>query len=789
MSIVTESKWQRVKYMIAAPLGKNRKYMTACDEHIALARSAACEGMVLLKNEKQLLPFAEGARLAVFGKACFDYVKGGGGSGNVFPPYVRTLMDGLDEKDDRISYFSPLADFYRQYVHTQYSQDMEPGHLPEPPLSCELLTQAREYTDTAVIVISRYSAEGKDRTGTKNDGDFYLSIEEETMVNQVLSKFDRICVVLNTGGMMDTLWFKDEPKILSALLAWQPGMEGGTAIADILMGDVCPSGRLTDTFAVDFDAYPSSANFHESDMFVEYQEDIYVGYRYFETIPGAAQKVCYPFGYGLSYTDFSISDTRWQEKDGFTFTAQVKNTGSHSGKQVVQLYCAPPQGKLGKPARVLIGFAKTKLLTPGESETVTIHVPMSRLASYDDTGRVAANAWVLEAGNYTFFIGENVRSARQLADSYNVAVDIILEQLSKKCAPKNLTRRMRSDGSFEEFDVAKEDRNPFVSDPLLPIHWRLQAPQENNWHQLRKHLGGGPFTKPQLIDVYDGKLTLDQLVGEMSAQQMISLLCGQPNRGPANTFGWGNNPEFGVPNVMTCDGPAGLRLNSNIDVRTTNFPCANQMACTWNPELMFAVGKATATEVRENGCGIWLSPAVNIHRSPLCGRNFEYMSEDPLLSGIMASSVIAGIQSMGIAACLKHFACNNKETNRKDSSSIVSQRALREIYLKAFEICVREAEQPWAIMSSYNLLNGVHTSSNRELLTDILRDEWGYDGVVTSDWYTTEYHYREIAAGNDIKMATGMPEHVLQMVEEGKLCIEDVRTSAKRVLKLILKLA
>lgn len=270
---------------------------------------------------------------------------------------------------------------------------------------------------------------------------------------------------------------------------------------------------------------------------------------------------------------------------------------------------------------------------------------------------------------------------------------------------------------------------------------------------------------------------------------MVSLLCGQPNRGPGNTCGWGNNIQFGIPNAMTADGPAGLRFSPRVSVKTTNFPCANQMACTWNPELMYAIGKATATEVRENGCGIWLSPAVNIHRSPLCGRNFEYMSEDPLVSGIMASAVIEGVQSMGIAACLKHFACNNKETNRKDSSSIVSQRALREIYLKAFEICVREGRQPWAIMSSYNLLNGVHTSANKELLTDILRGEWGYEGVVTTDWYTTEFHYKEIAAGNDIKMATGMPEHVLQMLEEGNLSIEDVRTSAKRVLSLLLKLA
>ena len=608
------------------------------------------------------------------------------------------------------------------------------------------------------------------------------------MVNKVLSCFDKVCVVLNTGGMMDTVWFKDQPKIQAALLAWQPGMEGGNAIADILMGDECPSGRLTDTFAVDFGAYPSSANFNESDMYVEYLEDIYVGYRYFETIPGAAQKVCYPFGYGLSYTDFAIKDATWTEKAGLTFTATVTNTGKCAGKQVVQLYASAPQGKLGKAAKVLVGFAKTSKLAIGESETVTIQVPLSRIASYDDRGCVAANAWVLEKGTYEFYIGENVRSTQKLEKAYVVEADRILEQLSEKCAPKHLTRRMKADGSYEEYDVSKENRTPYVDDPMIPYHWRLQPPQENNWHQVRTEMRG-PFTQPQLIEVFEGKLTLDEFMDRLSTEQLLSLLNGQPNRGPCNTFGWGNNYEFGIPNAMTCDGPAGLRLNSNIDVRTTNFPCANQMACTWNRDLMFQMGRATATEVRENGCGIWLSPAVNIHRSPLCGRNFEYLSEDPLVSGLMASSVIAGVQSIGIAACLKHFACNNKEVNRKDSSSIVSQRALREIYLKAFEICVREGDQPWAIMSSYNLINGIHASANRELLTDILRGEWGYDGVVTTDWYTTEYQYKEIAAGNDIKMATGMLQHNLQMLEEGKLSLEDVKTSAKRVLKLILKLA
>ena len=784
MNLVKESKWQRIRYMIAAPLGEDRYYMTACKEHAQLAREAACEGMVLLKNENQLLPFAEGTKLAIFGKACHDYVKGGGGSGNVNPPYIRTLLDGLKNKG--VHYFEPLAEYYTQYVNEQYEQQLQPGWVAEPALPDELVTQARAFTDTAVITISRYSKENFDRTGAPHDGDFYLSLAEEEMVGKVLSGFDKVCVILNTGGMMDTLWFKDEPKIQSALLVWQPGMEGGNAIADILMGDESPSGKLTDTFAVDFDAYPSSANFNESDMFVEYQEDIYVGYRYFETVPGAAEKVCYPFGYGLSYTDFAITDAAWKKDKDFVFTAKVTNTGKYAGKQVVQLYVSAPQGKLGKPARELIGFAKTAKLQPGESETVTICVPMSRLASFEDKGLVAANAWVLEKGSYRFYIGENVRKNRCMAETYDVAEDVVVEQLTEKCAPKNLTRRMLPDGTYEEIHVPKEDRTPCVQDPLIPDHGNHLPPLEQPWPDYRNPVALG---YPQLIQVYDGTITLDKFLEAMTTEQLVALLGGQPNRGPANTYGIGNNPTFGVPNVMTADGPAGLRFFEQIQVKTTNFPCANQMACTWNPQIMYAVGRAVATEVRENGIGIWLAPAVNIHRSPLCGRNFEYMSEDPVLSGLMASGMIAGVQSMGIAACLKHFACNNKEKNRQDCSSILSQRALREIYLKAFEICIREGEQPWAIMSSYNLVNGVHTSTSRELLTDILRTEWGYEGVVTTDWYNTEFHYKEIAAGNDIKMGNGMPAHTLQMLREGKLSREDVVSSAKRVLNLILKLA
>lgn len=789
MKTVKLNKWQRIQYMLCTPLGENKQFVTACQEHIDLSREAACEGMVLLKNDGGVLPFAKGQKLAVFGKAQADYVKGGGGSGDVSTPYIRSLQDGFAEKqaEGKVDVFAPLTEYYYNYVQEQYAAKAQPGWLAEPELPEALLRSAREFTDMAVIVISRYSKEAADRTGAPNDGDFYLSIPEETMVKSVLSAFDKVVVILNTGGMMDTLWFKDNAKIPAALLAWQAGMVGGLAMADILCGDVCPSGRLTDTFAVDFDAYPSSANFNESDLYVEYDDDIFVGYRYFETIPGAARKVCYPFGYGLSYTQFSIANAKLAAGESFALTADVTNTGACAGKQVVQLYCQAPQGKLGKASRVLVGFAKTKLLAPGETEQITINFTQQDLASFDDNGLVAANAYVLEAGEYRFWLGENVRDAACIADTYAVAEDRIVEQLTAKCEPKNLTRRLKADGTYEETGMPKAEREPygFYKDPLLPVSGLATPPQEACW-KIQRDSRNIPI-RPQLMDVWKGKITLDDLVGELSDQEMIHLCCGQPNRGPANTFGWGNLPNFGVPNAMTADGPAGLRFRPFINVKTTAFPCATLLACTWNTDLVYRVGEAGAREVKENGIGTWLTPATNIHRSPLCGRNFEYYSEDPLLSGRMAAAMTKGIQSMGIAVSLKHFVCNNKEVNRKNSDSIVSQRALREIYLKPFEICVKEAD-PWTIMSSYNLMNGVHTSSNRELLTDILRGEWGFNGVVTSDWYTYERQYKEIAAGNDIKMGTGMPEHTYQMVLEGKLSRKDLRTSAKRVLELILKL-
>lgn len=804
------AKWQRSFFQPVLPLGEDGRRVTGSKEHIALSRMAAGEGMVLLKNEKNTLPIRRGTKVALFGKGTVDYVKGGGGSGDVTVEYIRNLYEGMKIKEDegKVEVFDKLAKYYAEDIQKQYEDGAVPGMTVEPELPDELLNEAREYTDTAIITICRFSGEGWDRKceaaqdgyvldGEEKrnselsakifeNGDFCLTNAENIMVEKVKKAFTHVIVVMNVGGIVDTKWFRDCDEIQSVLMAWQGGMEGGLATADILCGDVNPSGKLSDTYAKDLEDYPSTANFHESAFYVDYTEDIYVGYRYFETIPGAAERVNYPFGFGLSYTDFDWKMTGASEENGvITVLTEVTNTGKTAGKEVIQLYYGAPQGKLGKPAKVLGAFKKTSLLQPGERQILTLKIPVNQMASYDDLGKVCKSAYVLEAGEYAIYIGTNVRDAAKIDFTYVVKEDTVTEQLSRKAAPYHLQKRMLADGSYEELP-----QREYVEEEGLPRQdkYAIGLPCPDTRGQ--KGIDFLDFLDSKGVhfsDVADGKMTLDEFMDILTLDDCINLLGGQPNTGCANTFGMGNLPEYGVPNVMTADGPAGLRILPKCGVNTTAWPCATLLASTWDEELVEKVGKAGAEEVKENNISIWLTPACNIHRSPLCGRNFEYYSEDPYLAGKTGAAMVRGIQSQHIGASVKHFAANNKETNRKDSDSRVSERALREIYLKQFEIIVKEAH-PYTIMSSYNLLNGIHTSEHKELLTGILRDEWGFDGLVTTDWWTFGEHYRETKAGNDIKMAAGYPERIKEAYEKGFITEEEICRSARRILNMILKI-
>ncbi len=810
------AKWQRILFQPGVGIGKNGHRVTACKEHISLSKEAAKEGMVLLKNERKLLPLAKGSRVALFGKGTFDYVKGGGGSGDVTVEYIRNLYEGFAQLDGRVSVWEELAEFYRREVRKQYEAGIEPGMTVEPELPEELCSRARTFTDTAIVTICRFSGEGWDRKsnyderGDENavviagnidgrsrieketfpNGDFYLTAGENAMLSVVKKYFEKIVVVLNVGGMVDTSWFIHEEKIPAVLMAWQGGMEGGLAAAELIAGIGTPSGKLSDTFAAKLEDYPSSYNFHESDFYVDYTDDIYVGYRYFETIPGMAEKVNYPFGYGLSYTTFDWKVRSVTENDRIiTIRAEITNTGDYAGKEVLQVYGSAPQGILGKAARHLLAFRKTRLLQPGESQLITLSFELADLASYDDLGKIQKSAYLLEAGEYYFYLGNSVRNAAQLDFVHREAENVIVEQLAPKLVPASLKERMRSDGSMELLPMTEANdpkaceldylpKEPL--DGLKPGTRKVEGTYCWGEHLFKK--GVRPF-----IDVADGLMSLDDFLAQMTDEEVAHLLGGQPNTGVANTFGWGNMPEYGVPNCMTADGPAGLRIAPECGIYTTAWPCATLLACTWNEELIYQVGAAGAKEVKENNIAAWLTPAINIHRSPLCGRNFEYYSEDPFLTGVMAGAMVRGIQSEHVAATVKHFALNNKETDRKHSDSRVSERAAREIYLKAFERIVKH-DEPWAIMSSYNIINGYQASENRELLEDILRGEWGYEGMVTTDWWTLGEHYKEVQAGNDMKMGCGFPERLMEALEKGILTRAEMDVCAKRILSLILKL-
>ena len=616
------------------------------------------------------------------------------------------------------------------------------------------------------------------------------------MIDTVKASFKNVIVILNVGGMVDTSWFAYDNQIQSALLALQGGMEGGLAAAELLVGDGNPSGKTVDTFAKSLDDYPSTYNFHESRDYVDYTDDIYVGYRYFETIPGAAEKVVYPFGYGLSYTTFDVETVSagvvnsncTSEANKLYAKVRVTNTGKFSGKEVVQVYIAKPQGKLGKPAKELAAFEKTRELQPGESQLMILTWEINDMASYDDLGKVKKSAYVLEAGSYDIYVGTSVRDVTKADYSYILNHDVITEQLSAKLVPTSLPKRMLADGSYEALPQSEPvDTDYSAIGNIDPSLTEAVSPCQRAIPYFRFADGMAKNGSHDIMDVVEGRITLDEFVSELSIDDLIHLLGGQPNTGVANTFGIGNMPEYGIPSVMTADGPAGVRIAPEVGICTTAFPCSTLLACTWNPDVLEAVGRAGGEELKENNLALWLTPAICIHRSPLCGRNFEYYSEDPFVTGKLAGAMVRGIQSNNVGATLKHFALNNKETNRKNSDSRVSERAAREIYLKAFEMIVKN-DNPWAIMSSYNMINGYRASESEDLLTGILRDEWGYEGMVTSDWWTCGEHYKETKAGNDLKMGNGYPDRVKKAYDKGAISRSEMETSVKRILGLILKL-
>ncbi len=692
-----------------------------------LARQVVAEGAVLLRNEKQALPVEAGSRVAVFGRMQTHYFKSGTGSGGmVNAPRVGNLLSCM-KSETGWKLDEELLEIYRQWEEEHPYEEgigwgMEPWSQKEMPLSAEVAHQAAQRNDAAIVVIARTAGEDRDNQGT--EGSYRLSAEERQLLAAVCGAFDRVAVVCNVGNIIDFSWI-DEYRPQAVLLAWQGGMMGPEGTVDLLTGRANPSGKLSDTIAYSVEDYPSHACFGDLKRNF-YQEDIYVGYRYFET--AAKEKVQFPFGYGLSYTTFSceVENAAYDEEYCFV-SVRVKNTGAAAGREVVQAYMQAPQGKLGKPQRVLVAFEKTGLLAPGESEVCVLCITAREYASYDDAGVTNyPSAWVLEAGTYRLYVGTDVRSAKE-ALAFTLAGDLLVEQLSEAMKPVL---------PFTRFTPAQSENE--LQMELTPVPLRSKE-------AVRKEEQVPAFTGNQgykLADVLTGKVSMQQFLAQISDEELVCIIRGEGmgsakvTPGTASAFGGVSQAlaQYGIPCGCCSDGPSGLRLD--VGTKAFSLPNGTMIACTYHPELVEELFSVVGVELLKNKVDTLLGPGMNIHRHPYNGRNFEYFSEDPLLTGRMAVAELNGLASAGVTGTLKHFCANNQETNRYSIDSVVSERALREIYLRGFEIAVREGGA-FLIMTTYGRVNGLWTATDYELNTVVLREQWGFDGMVMTDWWAS----------------------------------------------------
>ena len=729
------------------------------------ARQMAAEGIVLLKNENHTLPIRSEDTVAVFGRTAVDYftVRYGSG-GEVIPHYKASPMDGRRQCGVKLN--EDLAARYVTWCHKPRNVPDEgywanwPMCNPEMPLTDKVVAEAAQSSQIALVVIGR--AAGEERENLLEKGSFYLTDKETAMLNLVTKHFAKVCVILDCGNIIDMSWFKQYgDKITAIVYAWQGGMESGYALADVLTGAVTPSGKLTDTIAESYEAYPGSDHFGGTE-FNAYVEDIYVGYRYFETF--RKNQVLYPFGYGLSYTDFALQSEAEHSGNAITLRVQVTNTGTYSGKQVVQSYVSLPCGKLGNPSKVLAAFAKTETLEPGQSQTLNLRINLEDLAPYDDSGVTGhKSCHVLEAGAYCVEVGTNVRDTEYVLTFEKAELEVV-KQLRETLAvrPESAFQRMvNQNGTLAYADV------PVAAKDL----------KEQILEELPKELEN-PGTDITYADVVSGKYSAEAFVAQLSFEELDDIVHGQGKMNSCygadgNTGAFGGVTEKlrsrGLPAMITTDGPSGIRLRTTVGL----LPCGAALASSFNPEGVERLYALVSQEMMNFGTHMLLAPGMNIHRNPLCGRNFEYFSEDPHLTGKIAAAVIRGIQNTGRSACPKHFACNNQEHLRNRHDSRVSERALREIYLKGFEIAVKESD-PYAIMTSYNKVNGVWSHYNYELATQILRQEWGFEGLVITDWWMQEGASREVPNIRNDAYRVRAQVDVLMPGEIGKT--EDART-------------
>ncbi len=756
----------------------------------AVARKLGDEGIVLLKNENNALPLEKGASVALLGEGQYlrlysaedfktdedtlkllnssthatlgvqhGYVPWGAGSSRALGAEgVKGKTDPLDafkeaHKNGEIKLYEDIS---KGFVDALENSHSEATYKEYVPTEAEYKT-AGENADVAICFIRRWDGEcvdlGKDK--------WTLSENEIAMLKNARKYFSKVIVVLNTPAPMDTSWAKGETDGISVdavLFAGYGGMQGGLPICDVILGRCNPSGKLVTTYAKKLEDYTTTETFLKDKNYQKYTEDIFLGYRYFETFDPEYTKVNYEFGFGLSYTSFDISFSDFKyEGTEVKVNATVKNTGSVAGKEVVQLYLSAPQGKLGKAAKVLCAFEKTSLLKPGASETVAFEIDLKNFASFDDTGKTGNRAaYVLEAGEYKLLGGSSVKN---IVEAGKAEIDslIVVEQLTNK-TQVTLDERLLADGSYEKLEKGDKVQPP-------------KAEELPEGEGKAGHL---------LFDVALGKITLDEFVKNMTNDELATFFVA--NNGSLVGGSTAVAQKYGLNQLRPADGPSGIGGYG------TSFPCETVIACTWNTELTEAFGLVVGKECYDNNIDIWLAPGMNLHRNPLLGRCSEYYSEDPYISGVMGMTTAKAVQSMGVSVCIKHFVCNEKEANKLACDSRVSERALREIYLKPFEITVKGASVN-GVMSSYNLLNGIGASAHWGILTGILREEWGFKGYVSGDWNNNKDHVDEINAGNTVREPESFCklDVVLDAIEDGKISRATLEAGAKDSLYVMLR--
>ncbi len=764
------------------------------NKYLEKAAETVSEGIVMLKNDNNALPLLKDEVISVFGRIQLHYYKSGTGSGGmVNVSKVTSIIDGLIESGVKLN--TELLDIYRNwnkenpFDHGKGWGD-EPWSQSEMPLDADIVKNAAQKGSTAIVIIGRTAGEEMD--ARQEEGSFLLTKIELDMLNKVRAEFKKVIVLLNTGGIID-MSFVDSSNPDAVLYVWQGGMTGGTGTVDILTGKVSPSGKLTDTIAYKVSDYPSDKFFGDKKENI-YHEDIYVGYRWFETF--APDKVRYPFGFGLSYTTFEITPVHTSGNGSqITITCAVKNTGGFSGKEVVQIYCEAPQGNLGKPSRILCGFEKTKLLEPGETQEVKVTVNIADFASYDDSG-VSGNrsCWILEGGEYNFYVGSDVRSAKK---------SVTIEQ-SRGAVVKRCVQAMAPVTPFDRIKPVISENGFIPSDEAVPLN-NSDVKQRRNFRLPKeiKYTGNKGIT---LTDVVSRKNNLNEFIAQLTDNELASLVRGEGMGSPrvtpgtASAFGGVTDEltELGIPAVCCSDGPSGMRLDCG--TKAFSLPNGTLIASTFNKELVQELFEFMGLEMTANKVECLLGPGMNIHRHPLNGRNFEYFSEDPFLTGTMASAELKGLHSAGVTGTIKHFCGNNQETNRLYVNAVISERALREIYLKGFEIAVRDGKAD-SVMTSYNPVNGIWTAGNYDLNTTILREDWGFKGIVMTDWWafvndTDSKPSRSnlaamVRAQNDLYMVcadcSDNDDDITQSLENGTLTRGELQRSAKTILTFIMK--